>query len=219
MMTLLLTNTLSRKKERFSPQKKDTVSLYVCGITPYDYAHVGHGRCYVTFDVLARLLKTMGHHVTYVRNFTDVDDKLLSKAQAELGDEKRFKSISQKFEQAFHEDMNALNCESPTHEPTVTEHIPEIISYIERLIAQGAAYVVEGDVYFDISHFPDYGALSGREQDDVLAGARIEVDDEKKIRPILHCGRETIFSHFGNHHGDMEGLVGILNVLLLFVAI
>src|SRR5947199_10666123 len=90
MMCLFLTNTLTRKKERFPPLKKGEVSLYVCGITPYDYAHIGHGRCYVTFDVLARLLKSLGYHVTYVRNFTDIDDKLLDKAKAEFNDEMKF---------------------------------------------------------------------------------------------------------------------------------
>lgn len=180
MMCLFLTNTLTRKKERFISLKKGQVSLYVCGITPYDYAHIGHGRCYVTFDVLGRLLKSIGYTVNYVRNFTDIDDKLLEKAKTEFNDETKFIDVAQKFEQAFHEDMNTLNCVSPQHEPTVTDHINDIIAFIEQLIVNGNAYVLDYDVYFDISTFADYGKLSGRSQEELLSGARIEVNERKK---------------------------------------
>lgn len=177
---LIVSNTLTGRKEQFKPLYSPTVKMYVCGITPYDYAHLGHGRVYVTFDVLYRLLNYLGYSVTYCRNFTDIDDKLLARAQQELGDSSLYKEIAARFINAYHEDMTALNCLPPTYEPRVTTHIPEIIEFIKALIAQNKAYIVNGDVYYSIESFPDYGKLSKRSIDGALIGARVQIRDEKQ---------------------------------------
>lgn len=177
---LTITNTLTGKKESFIPFTDKLVKLYVCGITPYDYAHVGHGRCYVTFDVLFRLLQHLGYTVSYCRNFTDIDDKLINRAEKELGDPSAYAVIATRFINAYHEDMAALNCLPPTYEPRVTDNIPEIIAFIENLITQNKAYVVDGDVYYSIEKFPDYGKLSKRNLAELQAGARVAVRGNKK---------------------------------------
>ena len=176
-MHLKLTNSFSRTKELFTPHNKENVGMYVCGITPYDYAHLGHGRCYTQFDVLFRLLQFLGYNVTYVRNFTDIDDKIINRAQKESV---QFSDIAQKFINAYTQDMARLNCLAPTHEPRVTALIPEIITFVGGLIEKGHAYVIDNDVYFDISTYPSYGKLSGRAIDDLKAGARVSVDTRKK---------------------------------------
>ncbi|MBN1549049.1 cysteine--tRNA ligase [Candidatus Babeliales bacterium] len=180
MKNLSLTNTLSGTQEPFQARSNQKVSLYVCGVTPYDFAHMGHGRCYVTFDLLYRLLLFLGYDVTYCRNFTDVDDKLLSRAQQELGDRLQYPAVAQKYIDAYHEDMKALNCLIPSCEPRVTETIPEIIAFIEGLIGQDKAYVVNGDVYYRVRSFEPYGKLSKRDIDELESGARIDVDDRKE---------------------------------------
>jgi len=177
---ITITNTLTGKKEVFKPIKTGQVSLYVCGITPYDYAHLGHGRVYVTFDVLYRLLKFLGYTVTYCRNFTDIDDKIIARAQKECGDSHQHAHISQKYIATFHEDIAALNCVPPTYEPTVTTTMPEIIAFVQGLIDAGKAYVSGGDVYFEILKFPEYGRLSKHKLEDLIAGARVEVNEKKK---------------------------------------
>jgi cysteinyl-tRNA synthetase len=177
---IFITNTLSGKKEKFIPLFDSKVTLYVCGITPYDYAHLGHGRVYVTFDLFFRLLQFLKYEVTYCRNFTDIDDKILNRAQKELDDKKKYLEISQKFIDAFHEDMAKLNCIPPTFEPRVTQTIPEIITFIKGLVEKGTAYEVDGDVYFEISKFPAYGKLSKHKLQDLHAGARVEIDNRKK---------------------------------------
>jgi len=180
VLEILLSNTLSQEKELFSKATVTPVKLYVCGITPYDYAHVGHGRVYVTFDVLYRLLRTLGYEVHYCRNFTDIDDKLINRAQKELGDGSRFIEIAQKFIDTYHQDMEALNCLPPTYEPRVTQTIPEIISLVQTLIDRGHAYQVGSDVYYSINSFKGYGKLSKRTLEDMEAGARVEVREDKK---------------------------------------
>jgi len=179
-MHITLTNTLSKKKENLSCLKAGEVKLYVCGITPYDYAHIGHGRVYVFFDVLVRLLTLMGNNVLYVRNFTDIDDKLINKAIATKNDPLAYKEVAQFFIDQFHDDMKKLGCLSPTYEPRVTECIPEIIAFVEKLVAQGNAYVVGSDVYFDITTFSAYGKLSKRNLTEMVAGARVEVNEVKR---------------------------------------
>lgn len=181
--SLSLTNTLSGRKEAFHSLHDRVVNLYVCGITPYDYAHIGHGRCYVTFDVLYRLLRFLKYTVKYCRNFTDIDDKLLNKARAEYGDQSRYKEIAQKYITAYEHDMNALSCLPPTFEPRVTDHIAPIITFIQGLVDTGHAYVVDGDVYYSIETFPAYGKLSKRNIDEMLAGARVSIN-EKKRNPL-----------------------------------
>jgi len=181
-MQLTLTNTLTRKKEPFKPQTPGEVSMYVCGITPYDHAHIGHGRVYTVFDTLVRLLKFLDYKVTYIRNVTDIDDKIINKAR-ELDSanlQEGSKQIAEKFTRLFQDMVTKLNCLTPTHEPRVTECIDEIITFTQELIKAKHAYVVDGDVYFDIAHFPPYGRLSGRILSDMLAGARVEVNEKKR---------------------------------------
>lgn len=180
MHKLVVTNTLTKQKEQFVPLNDHQVLMYVCGITPYDYAHIGHGRVYVTFDIVYRLLKFLGYQVTYCRNFTDIDDKLINKATQELGDSKRYAEIAQKYITAYHQDMANLNCLSPDYEPYVTKTIPEIISFISGLIANDKAYVVNGSVYYRVKSFKDYGKLSKQNLDELEAGARVNVSPEKE---------------------------------------
>lgn len=173
---ILFTNTLTGKKEEFRSQKNMTVSLYVCGITPYDFAHIGHGRCYVTFDLIYRFLQFSGYHVTYCRNFTDIDDKILKRAAQELGDIARYPEISNKYIQAFGDDMHRLNCITPAIQPRVTEMISEIIDFVQGLLNNGSAYEQDGSVYFRVAKFTDYGKLSKQNIAQLLSGARVDVD-------------------------------------------
>lgn len=173
-------NTMDKKKELFQPLSKGVVGMYVCGITPYDYAHIGHARVYVFFDLVVRTLRLLGYKVTYCRNYTDIDDKLLKKAQERFSDPMRYPEIVAEVIASFTGQMEQLNCISPTYEPRVTQHIPQIIDFIEGLIKAGKAYVVNGDVYYAISTFPQYGKLSGQNIDELRAGARVEVDIEKR---------------------------------------
>ncbi|MBM17826.1 MAG: cysteine--tRNA ligase [Epsilonproteobacteria bacterium] len=177
---LLFTNTLTRKKEKFLTAKDKPVSLYVCGITPYDFAHIGHGRCYVTFDLVYRLLKFLGYEVTYCRNFTDIDDKILKRSEQELGDMYRYAEITQKYIDSFLSDMKQLQCLNPTIQPRVTEMIPQIISFIQGLIDKKAAYESQGSVYFRVSSYQEYGKLSKQNIKQLQSGARIQVDDTKE---------------------------------------
>ncbi len=177
-MSLRIYNTLSGKKEAFVPLEPGKVGMYVCGPTVYDTSHIGHARSVVIFDVIFRWLKASGYEVTYVRNFTDVDDKIINRAN-----ERGMSSaeISEKYIKEFHNEMDALNVLRPTIEPKATEHINDIIKFINELIAQDKAYYVEGsDVFFSISSFEGYGKLSGRNPDDMIAGARIAVDSNKR---------------------------------------
>ena len=177
---ILLSNTLTNKKETFSPLNQEEVKLYVCGITPYDFAHIGHCRCYVTFDVLYRLLKRTYPKVTYCRNFTDVDDKLMARAQGELGDALRYHEVAQKFIKAYTEDVKQLNCLPPDIEPLATQTIDAIIDLVQDLITKGLAYEVNGDVYFSVRSFKDYGKLSKRKIDDLQSGARVNINEQKR---------------------------------------
>ena len=177
---LTITNTKTGRKEQFIPQKPKQVLLYVCGITPYDSAHLGHGRCYVSFDLLYRLLNFLGYTVTYCRNFTDIDDKLIRRAQERLGDGMRYREIADQYIASYHADMKALNTLTPTYEPRVTDHIPQIIRFIEGLIERGYAYQSGTSVYFSITEFPEYGILSKHNLADLRAGARVEVSEDKR---------------------------------------
>jgi cysteinyl-tRNA synthetase len=153
------------------------VSMYVCGVTVYDFSHIGHARAYVAFDVLYRYLKALGYEVTYIRNFTDVDDKIITRANKEGEDPTQ---LSQRFINEFHIDMDMLGCERPSMEPRATEFIPSMIESIQRIMDHGHAYVVDQDVYFDVTTLPGYGALSGRSLDDNRAGERVDVDRRKR---------------------------------------
>jgi cysteinyl-tRNA synthetase len=172
------TNTLSGKKEGFVAGKQ--VKMYVCGVTPYDDAHIGHGRCYVAFDLLYRTLQFFGTDVHYCRNFTDIDDKTMHRAEKEFGDRLRFHEIADRYIKNFHQDIAKLNCLSPQHEPRVTDNIPQIIEFIQKLIDKGDAYQSGNDVYFCIEKFSEYGKLSKQKIEDLHAGARIDICDKKK---------------------------------------
>ncbi len=177
-MTLRIYNTLTGKKDVFEPLEKGKVGMYVCGPTVYDTSHIGHARAVVIFDLILRWLKASQYEVLYVRNFTDVDDKIIKKAN-ETG--KTSKEISEKYINEFHGEMDALNVQRPSIEPKATDHIQDIIDFIKILINKGKAYHVKGsDVFFSIESFREYGKLSGRNPEDMISGARIAVNDKKK---------------------------------------
>lgn len=170
-------NTLTAKKEEFVPQQKNNVKIYVCGITPYDEVHLGHGRCYVIFDVLRRYLEYKGYTINYVQNFTDIDDKILNKAK-----ETKLKpqEVAQKYIDVYFEVEEKLNIKKAKLYPKVTEHIDDIIRAIEKLLKKNFAYITNTGVYFDITKFSEYGKLSKRKKEALIAGARVEVDETKK---------------------------------------
>jgi len=175
---LHLYNTLTQQKEEFTPIEAGKIRMYVCGVTTYDYCHLGHGRMLVVFDVIVRFLRFCGFDVTYVRNITDIDDKIINRAN-ELGI--RFDELSEKFITIMHEDEQALNILPPDIEPRATKHIQEILNMVGTLLEKGFAYAaVNGDVYFSVNKFSNYAKLSKRNLDEMLAGARVEVDEAKE---------------------------------------
>jgi cysteinyl-tRNA synthetase len=176
-MALTVYNSKTRNKEELSTLEPGKVAMYVCGVTVYDDPHVGHARCYVAFDAIVRHLRARGYDVTYVRNFTDVDDKIIKRA-AEVGD--TCEELAQRYIDSFSEDMMSLGVLPADLEPRATEHIPEIIDTVQKLIDKGHAYAVDGDVYFAVRSFANYGQLSGRDVDDMRSGARVQVDERKK---------------------------------------
>jgi cysteinyl-tRNA synthetase len=176
-MTLRLFNSLTRKKEDFVPLAKNRVGMYVCGVTVYDYCHIGHARAAVAFDTIFRYLKHLGYEVNYARNFTDIDDKIINRANEEGIP---WQEVTQKYIQAFYEDMGQLNIEPPTVEPKATDHIQEMIAMIASLIEQDKAYNSDGDVFYSVQSFAEYGQLSGKNTDDLLSGARVEVNESKR---------------------------------------
>ncbi|MCC5965716.1 MAG: cysteine--tRNA ligase [Natronohydrobacter sp.] len=188
MTEIRLHNSRTRRKEPFAPIDAENVRMYVCGPTVYDRAHLGNARPVVVFDVLYRLLRHVygEAHVTYVRNFTDVDDKINARARAmqEAGDARSLNDIIRALTDEtidwYHADMDALGALRPDHEPRATEFIVQMVAMIEGLIAKGHAYAAEGHVLFDVRSYPDYGKLSGRSVDDMIAGARVEVAPYKR---------------------------------------
>ncbi len=175
---LQIHNSLTGRKEQFRPIHPGRAGLYVCGVTVYDHLHVGHARCYLVFDVIRRWLRYRGFDVTYVRNITDIDDKIIRRAAENA---EPVEALTARFIQAMREDFAALAIEPPDHEPRATEHVPGIISMIERLIARGYAYVsAHGDVLYAVAKYPQYGRLSGERLADQRAGARVEVDGSKR---------------------------------------
>ena len=175
---LTIYNTLTRQKETFTPIAPENVRMYVCGMTVYDYCHLGHARVMVVFDMIARWLRERGHPLTYVRNITDIDDKIIARA-AENGES--IGELTARFIQAMHEDADALGVLRPDVEPKATENITQMIAMIETLIAQGKAYAADnGDVYYAVREFAAYGQLSGKSLDDLRAGERVEVDGFKR---------------------------------------
>jgi cysteinyl-tRNA synthetase len=177
-MSLVVYNSLTRKKAPFVPLRPGHVGMYVCGVTVYDYSHVGHARVMVVFDLIYRWLMHLGYDVTYVRNFTDIDDKIIKRA-AERGISTE--ALTAEMIEAFYRDMDALGCLRPTLEPRATGHIPQIIAMIGNLITKGYAYVAaNGDVMYAVRKFDGYGRLSGKDIDELEAGSRVEVDAAKR---------------------------------------
>ncbi len=176
-MTLKVYNTIARGEQPFEPLEPGRVTMYVCGPTVYNFAHIGNARPAVVFDVLYRVLQVLYPQVIYARNITDVDDKI---SQAAIDEGVPIGVIAARFTRAYHEDMAALSVLPPVIEPRVTDHVPQIIAMIERLVAAGHAYEAEGHVLFHVPSFPDYGRLSGRDRAEMIAGARIEVAPYKR---------------------------------------
>ena len=171
-------NSQTSSKEKFKPLKKGKINMYVCGMTIYDYCHIGHARTFFSFDVMVNFFKYLNYEVNYVRNITDIDDKIIQKAKEE---EVPFSLITDKFIKAMNDDFKALNIQPPSIEPKVSEHIEDILEMIKNLESNNFAYSSENsDVYFDIEKFPDYGKLSNRVQEDLDSGSRVEIDKNKK---------------------------------------
>jgi len=176
-MALRVYNTLSGKKEEFQPLVPGKVGMYVCGVTVYDYCHIGHARANIVFDIVYRYLQYSNYDVTYVRNYTDVDDKIINRANEQGISSKQ---LSEEFIRAFDEDMDALGLRKPTHEPKATEYIDRIIALAEQLIEKGMAYESAGDVYYSVEKFPTYLKLSKRNMEEMQAGARIAPGEQKR---------------------------------------
>ena len=176
-MEIFLTNNLTNKKEQFIPKDKKNIGIYVCGPTVYDDPHIGNARPLVIFDILFKLLKNNFSKVTYVRNITDIDDKIIKSSQ-----EKKIstKELTEKVTKSFLEDCKFLNCENPTHQPKATEHIDLMIEMINQLKKKGYAYENRNHVYFEVKKFTDYGKLSNKKLEELIAGSRVEVSDNKK---------------------------------------
>lgn len=178
MSTLTLYNSLTRQPEVFKPLQPGRVRMYVCGMTVYDYCHLGHARVFVVFDMVSRWLRASGYHVTYVRNITDIDDKIIKRA-AENNEPPA--SLTQRYIDAMHEDEARLGVLRPDFEPRATEYVAEMTAMIQNLEIKGLAYQAEnGDVYYSVRGFPGYGALSGKSLEDLRAGERVEIDTHKR---------------------------------------
>jgi len=176
-MALTVFNTMGTRKEPFVPCTPGKVKMYVCGVTVYDLCHIGHARANVAFDIIVRYLRHSGYDVTFVRNFTDIDDKIIKRANREgVGSQE----IAQRYIDEFYRDFDRMGLLRPDVEPRATQHIPEIVDLVSRLISAGKAYEVDGDVYYSVKGFAGYGKLSGKDTEDLLAGARVDVDERKK---------------------------------------
>ncbi len=176
IMPVKIYNTLTRKKEELKPIEPGHIKLYVCGITSYDYCHIGHARSALAFDMIVRYLRYLGNKVTYIRNFTDIDDKIIARAaEQDTSTEK----LANRFIDEFYVDMDRLGVDRPTMEPKATEHIQEMVDLISELIDKDMAYPAGGDVYYSVNSFSEYGKLSGRNLEDMQAGARISVNENK----------------------------------------
>ncbi len=175
---LQIFNSMTGRKQPFAPRHAPRVGLYVCGVTVYDHCHVGHARCYVAFDLIQRWLRHRGYQVRYVRNITDIDDKIIRRA-AERGES--VEALTHTFIQAMHEDFAALGIQAPAEEPRATAYVPAIIAMIQRLVERGYAYVGSGgDVFYAVEKFPAYGQLSGKRLEDLRVGARVDVNESKR---------------------------------------
>ncbi|RAP34342.1 cysteine--tRNA ligase [Candidatus Marinamargulisbacteria bacterium SCGC AG-439-L15] len=176
-MTLYLYNTLSRQKETFKPIEDGKVRMYVCGVTVYDYCHIGHARAYIVFDILKRVLEYLGYDVTHIQNFTDIDDKIITRANET---DKDTNTLTETFIDAYFEDMSQLNIKKATRYPKATNFISDIITMIQTLIQKGIAYEHNGEVLFSVTQKEDYGKLSHKILEDLVSGSRVEVSEHKK---------------------------------------
>ena len=176
-MDIFLTNNLTNKKEQFIPKNKSNIGMYVCGPTVYDDPHIGNARPLIIFDILFKLLKKKFESVTYVRNITDIDDKIIKSSKEQ---NISTKELTEKVTKSFLEDCKFLNCENPTHQPKATEHIGLMIEMINELIKKGYAYENESHVYFEVKKFSDYGKLSNKNLEELIAGSRVEISENKK---------------------------------------
>ena len=176
-MDIFLTNNLTNKKEQFIPKNKSNIGMYVCGPTVYDDPHIGNARPLIIFDILFKLLKYKFETVTYVRNITDLDDKIIKSSQEQ---KISTKELTEKVTKSFLDDCKFLNCENPTHQPKATEHIGLMIEMINELIKKGYAYEKKNHVYFEVKKFSDYGKLSNKKLEELIAGSRIEISENKK---------------------------------------
>ncbi|MCP1312750.1 MULTISPECIES: cysteine--tRNA ligase [unclassified Halomonas] len=195
-------NTLTRRKEAFTPIEPGRVSMYVCGMTVYDYCHLGHARVMVAFDVITRYLRHRGFEVTYVRNITDIDDKILKRAEENA---ESITSLTERMIDAMHEDEARLGVLPPSREPRATGHIDEIVAMIETLIDKGFAYAADnGDVYYRVRRFDGYGKLNNRQLDDMRAGSRVEVDTHKEdpLDFVLWKAAKPGEAHWASPWGD-----------------
>jgi len=170
-------DSAQRKLVEFHPINGNKVGMYVCGVTVYDYCHVGHARSAVAFDIIYRYLKYRGYDVTFVKNFTDVDDKIIKRANER---NTTSQAVAEKYIDEYYKDMEAIGIKKPTYEPKATDHIKEIINLVQRLMDKGYAYEIDGDVYYSVEKFKEYGKLSHRNIDELKSGARIEIDERKK---------------------------------------
>lgn len=208
---LQIYNTLTRQKEKFEPLDPKNVRMYVCGMTVYDYCHLGHARVLVVFDMIARWLRQHGYPLTYVRNITDIDDKIIKRAN-ERGI--TIQELTEEFITAMNEDSDKLGVLRPDVEPKATEHIPQMIQMIEDLIANGKAYpAANGDVYYAVREFAAYGQLSGKSLDDLRAGERVDVDTNKRdpLDFVLWKAAKPEEPHWNSPWGKVAQ-VGTLNV-------
>jgi len=207
---LKIHNSLKREKQVFTPIEPGKVRMYVCGMTVYDYCHLGHARVMVVFDMVYRWLRASGYDVTYVRNITDIDDKIIKRA-SENGE--TIQQLTDRFIAFMHEDADALGVLRPDYEPRATEFVPEMLDLIGQLETRGLAYKAsDGDVNYAVRKFPGYGKLSGKSLDDLRAGERVEVDSAKQdpLDFVLwkHASRA---SRPGNRRGARGGLAGTSN--------
>lgn len=176
-MSIRIYNTLTKRLEEFVPLEDKHVKMYNCGPTVYDYFHIGNARNFVTAEVMRRYFEYKGYKVTFVQNVTDIEDKIIRKAN-EMG--VKPSDVANKFTEEYFRDIKSLGIKEPTYSPKATEHIDEIISFVQKLVEKGFAYEVDGDVYYDVSKFEGYGKLSGQKLDEIVAGARVEVDERKR---------------------------------------
>ena len=204
-------NTLTRRKDEFVPIEEGKVRMYVCGPTVYNYIHIGNARPMIVFDTVRRYFEYKGYDVNYVSNFTDVDDKIIKKANEEGVDAS---VISERFIKEAQKDMADMNVKEATHHPKATEEIDGMIDMIQTLINKGHAYAVDGTVYFKTRSFKDYGKLSKKNIDDLEAGHREIKVNAMKISWISYCGsRRKKANRPGLHHGETAVRAGILNAL------